>query len=88
MDQIDAIRGGGTGGSSVADGRGREAAFTAALALNPFDGRAHFGLGAIYEHEGRLAEATREYSAGLETDPHNAEGLAALERLKAEHASQ
>jgi protein O-mannosyl-transferase len=74
--------------SRAGDGNRAQAAFTAALALNPFDGRAHFGLGAIYEHEGRLAEATREYSAGLDTDPHNAEGLAALERLKAEHASQ
>jgi Tfp pilus assembly protein PilF len=74
--------------SRAGDGDRAQAAFTAALALNPFNGRAHLGLGSIYEHEGRLADATREYRACLDTDPHNAEALAALDRLKTEHASQ
>jgi hypothetical protein len=33
------------------------------------------------EQQGRIAEAVREYRAGLETDPRNAVALAAVERL-------
>jgi Tfp pilus assembly protein PilF len=74
--------------SRAGDGNRAQAAFAAALALNPFNGHAHMGLGAIYEKQGRVVEATREYRASLDTDPHNSEALAALDRLKAQHASQ
>jgi tetratricopeptide (TPR) repeat protein len=59
-----------------------EYAFRQALALDAFDSRPHFGLGAILEAEGRNNEALREYEAGLQTDPRNAAALEALARLK------
>jgi Tfp pilus assembly protein PilF len=58
-----------------------QAAFASALALNPFDGRAHLGLAAILEQQGRSADAAKEYRAVLQTDPRNASALAALQRL-------
>ncbi len=59
-----------------------EHAFRQALAMDPFDSRAHFGLGASLEAKGRLSEALNEYAAGLQTDPRNPVGLEAVERLK------
>ena len=61
--------------------------YQAALALNTFDNHADFGLAAIDERQGRLADAVREYRAGLETDPRNELALAAMQRLVA-RASQ
>lgn len=61
-----------------------EQAFARAVALDPFAGHAHIRLGALYAASGRRAEAAREYEAGLETDPTNAEALEALRRLKAQ----
>ncbi len=61
-----------------------EPAFARAAALDPFDSHAHFRLGALYAGRGRAAEAEREYEAGLETDPSNAEAQAALRQLKAQ----
>ena len=61
--------------------------YQAALALNSFDNHADFGLAAIDERQGRLADAVREYRAGLETDPRNELALAAMQRLVA-RASQ
>jgi len=61
--------------------------YQAALALNAFDHRADFGLAAIDERQGRIADAMREYRAGLETDPRNELALAAVRRL-AGRASQ
>jgi protein O-mannosyl-transferase len=63
-----------------------EQAFRRALALDAFDSRAHFGLAELARRAGRNAEAVREYQAGLETDPHNAEALAALAALGASNA--
>lgn len=63
------------------DAQRAQAAFTAALALNPFDARAHLGLAELYEQQGRASDAAREYRAVLETDPKNAPALAALRRL-------
>src|SRR5712692_4298933 len=60
-----------------------EQAFLRAAQLNPFDGHAHIRLGALYASHGRIDLAVREYRAGLETDPANAEALAALRRLNA-----
>jgi Flp pilus assembly protein TadD len=63
-----------------------EQAFRQALALNPFDSYAHFSLGAICAASGRTSEAIREYRAGLETDPANAQARSALEKLQSEGA--
>jgi Tfp pilus assembly protein PilF len=59
-----------------------ERAFRQALALDAFESRAHFGLGAVLEAEGRNIEALQEYTAGLQTDPRNPTALEAVERLK------
>jgi Flp pilus assembly protein TadD len=55
--------------------------YRAAIALNPIDNHAHFGLAMLDEKQGRIAEAVREYRAGLETDPRNAQALRAVQRL-------
>jgi type IV pilus assembly protein PilF len=55
--------------------------YQAAVSLNPIDNHALFGLAALDEKQGRIAEAVREYRAGLETDPRNAVALAAVQRL-------
>ncbi len=67
--------------SRAGDTQRARASFQAALAFNPFDGGAHFGLAALYEHQGDIPAALRELHAGLDTDPHNEDGLAALRRL-------
>jgi tetratricopeptide (TPR) repeat protein len=59
-----------------------EDAFRQAVALDTFDSRAHFGLGAVLEVEGRTNEALNEYKAGLQTDPRNPGALESVERLK------
>jgi Flp pilus assembly protein TadD len=59
-----------------------EHAFRQALALDTFNSRAHFGLGAVLEAEGRTREALNEYVAGLQTDPRNSVGLESVERLR------
>jgi Flp pilus assembly protein TadD len=59
-----------------------ERAFRQALALDAFESRAHFGLGAVLEAEGRNIEALQEYTAGLQTDPRNPTALEAAGRLK------
>jgi tetratricopeptide (TPR) repeat protein len=63
-------------------GQDAERAFRKALALDTFDSRAHFGLGAVLEAEGRTNEALKEYVAGLQTDPRNPGALESVERLK------
>jgi Flp pilus assembly protein TadD len=64
------------------NGQQAERAYSKAASLNPFDSHAHFRLGELYQTNGRVTEAIREYEAGLETDPNNAEGLRALHILK------
>jgi Tfp pilus assembly protein PilF len=61
--------------------------YQAALALNDIDNHADFGLATLDEQQGRIADAIREYRAGLETDPQNAVALAAMQRLSGQ-ASQ
>lgn len=56
--------------------------FRLAIKYNPFDSHAHFALGGIEAADGRTKEALREYDAGLETDPSNADGLSALHKLQ------
>ena len=53
-----------------------------ALLLDRFDSEAHFRLGAVYAQKGRTADALRQYRTGLESDPHNAEALAAVKELE------
>jgi tetratricopeptide (TPR) repeat protein len=66
-----------------------EHAFRQAVVLDRFDSRAHFGLGAVLEAEGRTREALNEYVAGLQTDPRNPVALESVERLKrSSHASK
>jgi tetratricopeptide (TPR) repeat protein len=57
------------------------AAYGRAVATNPFDSRAHFGLAKLDEAAGRLPEALSGYRAGLETDPGNEEAREAVARL-------
>jgi len=59
-----------------------ERAFRQALALDTFDSRAHFGLGAVLEAQGRTREALNEYEAGLQTDPRNPGALESVQRLR------
>ena len=63
--------------------RGAEQAYRGALALDSYDSRAHFGLGAVEAANGERAAAIQQYKAGLEMDPSNADALAALKRLAA-----
>jgi protein O-mannosyl-transferase len=63
-------------------------AYQAALALDRFDTKAHFGLGAVDEHDGRLPDAMREYHAGLDTDPTNADALQAVRRMASQLSNQ
>lgn len=58
-----------------------ETAFAAALALDPADSRAHLGMGAVREQQGRAGEAASEYRAALSSDPQNAAAAAGLRRL-------
>ena len=60
--------------------------YEAALALNDIDNHADFGLAMLDEQQGRIADAIKEYRAGLETDPQNSVALAAMQRLSG-HAS-
>jgi protein O-mannosyl-transferase len=52
-----------------------------AIMLEEFDPRAHFGLAAILEANGRAAEAAEQFRIGLSVDPRNQEAHAALDRL-------
>ena len=63
------------------DLQGARKAYETAVSLNSFDSHARFGLAAVNEREHRVAEAIRDYRAGLETDPTNAEAVAAMQRL-------
>lgn len=65
-----------------------EEAWRRLLDLEPFDSRAHFGLGAICLASGRLAEAEKEYESGLWMDPANEEALAALRRIRSATGAQ
>jgi Tfp pilus assembly protein PilF len=66
---------------AAGDTQKARADYQAALALNDIDNHADFGMAKLDEQQGRIAEAVREYRAGLETDPRNAVALAAVQRL-------
>ncbi|MGO8790016.1 MAG: tetratricopeptide repeat protein [Terriglobia bacterium] len=61
---------------------GAEHAFREAETLSPSEGRSHFMLGLFYMGSGRIADAVREYRAGLQFDPSNADALANLKKLE------
>jgi len=52
------------------------------VAIEPFDSHAHLMLGRIYLAKGLLSEAAKEFDQCLYTDPHNAEALAAIHKLR------
>lgn len=62
-------------------------AYTRAVAMDPFDSRARFGLARLDEAAGRLPEALSGYRAGLETDPGNAQARDAVLRLSGKAAA-
>jgi tetratricopeptide (TPR) repeat protein len=64
------------------DRGGAERAFLAAAALGPADSRSHFMLGLFYMDSNRIADAIREYRAGLQLDPQNADAIANLKKLE------
>lgn len=66
---------------AAGDRQKARADYQAAVALNEIDNHADFGLAMLDEEQGRIADAIREYRAGLETDPRNAVALAAMQRL-------
>ena len=66
---------------AAGDRSNARADYQAALSLNDIDNHAYFGLAMLDEQQGRIADAIREYRAGLETDPRNAVALAAMQRL-------
>ena len=65
-----------------------EESFRRAIADNPFDTHAHFGLGAILEVTGRRAESLREYDSGLAMDPLDTAAKAAVVRLHGSATAQ
>ena len=70
------------------DLQGARDAYEVALSLNSFDSHARFALAALHEREHRVDEAIRQYRAGLQTDPGNAQALAAIGRLAKERDSR
>jgi tetratricopeptide (TPR) repeat protein len=63
-----------------------ERAFLDAAALSPADSRAHFMLALLYMDSRRSPDAIREYRAGLQLDPTNADALANLKKLEFQEA--
>jgi tetratricopeptide (TPR) repeat protein len=58
-------------------------AYRAAIAINPYDSHAHFGLARIARANGQRNAALEEYARGFETDPNNREAQNAFQLLKA-----
>ncbi len=63
-----------------------ERAFRSAIAMDPFVGDAHIGLGQVLESTGHPADALREFQKGLEMDPSNPVAKTAAARLRS-HSS-
>jgi tetratricopeptide (TPR) repeat protein len=64
------------------DRSGAERALLDAETVSPTDSRVHFLLGLFYMDSQRNAEAIREYRAGLQLDPSNADAIANLKKLE------
>jgi protein O-mannosyl-transferase len=73
--------------ASAGDVDRARAAYASAVAMDPFDSRARFGLAQLDEAAGRFPEALRGYRAGLETDPRNAQARDAVLRLSGKTAT-
>jgi Tfp pilus assembly protein PilF len=67
--------------AAAGDANRARAAYSSAVAMSPFDSRAHFGLARLDEAAGHLPEALSGYKAGLQTDPGNAQARDAVLRL-------
>jgi Tfp pilus assembly protein PilF len=65
-----------------------EQAFRRAIALDPFNSHAHFGLGQLLEATGKPDDALHEFESGLETDPTDRMAQAAALRLRGSAAPQ
>jgi len=59
-----------------------EQAFRRAIAIDPYDSHAHFGLGQLLEATGKPGDALHEFESGMETDPTDAMAKAAALRLR------
>ena len=72
-------------GTFALEGRDFAAAqkfFSDAIALDPYESQAHFGLAKAYVGLGDNPKALREYQLGLENDPRNDSAQNAVARLK------
>ncbi len=63
-------------------------AYRAAVAGNPYDSHAHFGLARIAQASGQRDAALKEYAQGFETDPNNQEAQSAVQLLKVSDESK
>jgi Tfp pilus assembly protein PilF len=59
-----------------------EQAFRQAIAVDPFNSHAHFGLGQVLEAKGRPGDALHEFETGMVIDPTDAIAKAATLRLR------
>ena len=64
------------------DGAREEQAYRRAIALDPFNSHAHFGLGHLLEAAGKPNDALREFESGLEMDPTDRMAKEATLRLR------
>ncbi|MCU1340845.1 MAG: hypothetical protein JWN92_268 [Candidatus Acidoferrum typicum] len=64
------------------DSERAEQAFRQAIALDPFNSHAHFGLGQLLEGKGKPSDALQEFEAGMEINPTDAMAKAAALRLR------
>jgi tetratricopeptide (TPR) repeat protein len=64
------------------DGAREEQAYLRAIALDPFNSHAHFGLGHLLEAAGKPNDALREFESGLEMDPTDRMAKEATLRLR------
>jgi Tfp pilus assembly protein PilF len=62
--------------------------YQAALKIDRFDTKAHFGLGAVDERDGHIPDAMREYHAGLDTDPTDSGAIEAVRRMSTQFTSR
>ena len=58
-------------------------AYRTAVAINPYDSHAHFGLARVAQANGHRDTALEEYANGFETDPNNQEAQSAVQLLRA-----
>jgi len=64
------------------DNEKSEQAYRQAIALDPFNSHAHFGLGQLLEAKGRSGDALHEFETGMQIDPTDPIAKAATARLR------